>query len=200
MCRPLRVGTLLAVEFLLFNFVELKRLQDFNKPGSQAEPGSFFGLESAFKGTGGENGYPGGVFDPLGFSRRGPRAVPAAGALPLVPGSTLTGMGRDRAGKRQGRRCLTAGARLELDMDGKRQGWEETGLLLQRRVLLRCHRRPLLCAAAGGQRWPSSQAKRPDLFDIMAARWCGQAEARGTSALPLLKCAAGAAGAPRTRR
>jgi len=77
--------------------VELKRLQDFNKAGSQAEPGSFFGLESAFKGTGGENGYPGGVFDPLGFSRRARRAVPAAGALPLVPGSDLTGLGRDRA-------------------------------------------------------------------------------------------------------
>jgi len=81
--------------------VELKRLQDFNKPGSQAEPGSFFGLESAFKGTGGENGYPGGVFDPLGFSRRGRRA------------------------------CST----------------KTNGLLLQQRVLLRCRRRLLPCAA-----------------------------------------------------
>ena len=67
----LRAGTLLAVEFLLFNFVELKRLQDFNKPGSQGEPGSFFGFESAFKGTG-ENGYPGGIFDPLNFSKFAP--------------------------------------------------------------------------------------------------------------------------------
>ena len=66
--KTLRAGSLLAVEFLLFNFVELKRLQDFNKPGSQAEPGSFFGFEGAFKGTG-ENGYPGGIFDPLNFSK-----------------------------------------------------------------------------------------------------------------------------------
>lgn len=33
----------------------------------QAEPGSFFGFESGFKGK--ENGYPGGVFDPLGFAK-----------------------------------------------------------------------------------------------------------------------------------
>ncbi len=72
MCDALCVpcaGTLLAVEFLLFNFVELKRLADFQKPGSQAEPGSFLGFEGAFKGTGGENGYPGGIFDPLNFSK-----------------------------------------------------------------------------------------------------------------------------------
>ena len=62
------------MEFLLFNFVELKRLQDFNKPGSQAEPGSFFGFEGAFKGTG-ENGYPGGIFDPLNFSKCAPIAA-----------------------------------------------------------------------------------------------------------------------------
>jgi light-harvesting complex I chlorophyll a/b binding protein 5 len=36
----------------------------------QAEPGSFFGLESAFKGM--ENGYPGGPFDPLGLSKQSP--------------------------------------------------------------------------------------------------------------------------------
>lgn len=69
-----RAGSLLAVEFLLFNFVELKRLQDFNKPGSQAEPGSFFGFEGAFKGTG-ENGYPGGIFDPLNFSKCASKAM-----------------------------------------------------------------------------------------------------------------------------
>ena len=57
------------MEFLLFNFVELKRLADFQKPGSQGEPGSFLGFEGAFKGTGGENGYPGGIFDPLNFSK-----------------------------------------------------------------------------------------------------------------------------------
>ena len=54
-------------QFILYHFVEIKRLEDFKKPGSQAEPGSFFGLETAFKGTG-ENGYPGGAFDPLNLS------------------------------------------------------------------------------------------------------------------------------------
>ncbi len=60
-------GTLLAVQLILTGFVEVKRWVDFRKPSSQAEPGSFLGFESAFKGV--ENGYPGGVFDPLGFSK-----------------------------------------------------------------------------------------------------------------------------------
>lgn len=60
--------TLIALEIFAFNFVEIKRWQDFKKPGSQAEPGSFVGLEGLFKGTG-ENGYPGGIFDPLGLSK-----------------------------------------------------------------------------------------------------------------------------------
>lgn len=34
----------------------------------QAEPGSFLGFETAFKGTG-EPQYPGGVFDPLNISK-----------------------------------------------------------------------------------------------------------------------------------
>ena len=34
--------------------------QDYRKPQSQAEPGSFLGFESSFAGTG-DNGYPGGV-------------------------------------------------------------------------------------------------------------------------------------------
>lgn len=33
----------------------------------QGEPGSFLGLEGGLKGK--ENGYPGGIFDPLGFSK-----------------------------------------------------------------------------------------------------------------------------------
>ena len=41
---------------------------DYRKPNSQAEPGSFLGLEGGFKRQ--DNGYPGGpFFDPLGFSR-----------------------------------------------------------------------------------------------------------------------------------
>jgi light-harvesting complex I chlorophyll a/b binding protein 5 len=58
---------LLAVEFFMYGFVEAKRWMDFRKPGSQAENGTFFGFEGAFKGT--DNGYPGGPFDPMGLSR-----------------------------------------------------------------------------------------------------------------------------------
>jgi hypothetical protein len=49
-------GTLLATMFLLFHWVEQKRIGDFYKPGSQGD-GSFFGITDDFKGT--ENGYPG---------------------------------------------------------------------------------------------------------------------------------------------
>ena len=58
-------GTLLVVQFLLFGWVEGKRWMDYRKPQSQGEPGSFAGLEGLFKGSG-DNGYPGGIFDPLG--------------------------------------------------------------------------------------------------------------------------------------
>ena len=64
-------------QVLLYHFVEIKRLEDFKKPGSQAEAGTFFGFESAFKGTG-ENGYPGGLFDPLGLAN-GPKDVSGLG-------------------------------------------------------------------------------------------------------------------------
>jgi len=60
-------GALLVVQFFMYGFVEGKRWMDIRKPGSQGEPGSFLGFESAFKGTA-EVGYPGGVFDPLGLS------------------------------------------------------------------------------------------------------------------------------------
>lgn len=60
-------GALLAVQLFLCGFVEAKRWQDFRKPGSQAEPGSFLGFESSFKGV--ENGYPGGPFDFMGLSK-----------------------------------------------------------------------------------------------------------------------------------
>jgi light-harvesting complex I chlorophyll a/b binding protein 5 len=60
-------GTLLAVELLLFGWVETKRWMDIRNPGSQGD-GSFFGITDDFKGK--ENGYPGGrFFDPIGFSR-----------------------------------------------------------------------------------------------------------------------------------
>ena len=65
---PRCAATLLMVQLFLTGFVEMKRYQDFLKPKSQGEPGSFFGLEGAFAGSG-ENGYPGGVFDPMGLSK-----------------------------------------------------------------------------------------------------------------------------------
>jgi light-harvesting complex I chlorophyll a/b binding protein 5 len=55
------------VELFMCGFVEVKRWQDFRKPGSQTEKGSFLGFESSFKPM--ANGYPGGIFDPLGLSR-----------------------------------------------------------------------------------------------------------------------------------
>ena len=66
-CKGL-AGTLLGIQLILFGFVETKRWVDFSKPGSQAEEGSFFGLEGAFN-QGKGNGYPGGPFDPLNYSK-----------------------------------------------------------------------------------------------------------------------------------
>jgi light-harvesting complex I chlorophyll a/b binding protein 4 len=57
-------NTLLAIEFLLFNYVELRRWQDIKNPGSTYE-------DPIFKGNklpAGDVGYPGGIFNPLGFS------------------------------------------------------------------------------------------------------------------------------------
>ena len=51
-------------------FVECKRWMDFKKPKSQGEKGSFLGFESSLAGSG-ENAYPGGIFDPMGFSKYG---------------------------------------------------------------------------------------------------------------------------------
>jgi hypothetical protein len=60
------------MQFFMTHFVEVKRWQDFRKPKSQGEKGTFLGFESAFEGTG-DNGYPGGIFDPMGMSRWGSR-------------------------------------------------------------------------------------------------------------------------------
>jgi len=60
-------GTLLMTQLFLMGWVETKRIMDWKNPGSQAEEGSFLGLEGAFKGT--TPGYPGGVFDPMGFAK-----------------------------------------------------------------------------------------------------------------------------------
>lgn len=64
---PIPLPSMIAVELLLFAFVETKRLMDLRNPGSQAD-GSFLGITTPLKGT--ENGYPGGpFFDPLGMAR-----------------------------------------------------------------------------------------------------------------------------------
>ncbi|KAL6207846.1 hypothetical protein ACLB2K_018799 [Fragaria x ananassa] len=60
--------TLIIVQFLLMGFVETKRYMDFKTPGSQAQDGSFFGLEAALEGL--EPGYPGGpLLNPLGLAK-----------------------------------------------------------------------------------------------------------------------------------
>lgn len=40
----------LSLIFCIYRFVETKRYMDFLHPGSQAKPGSFFGLEAALEG------------------------------------------------------------------------------------------------------------------------------------------------------
>lgn len=60
--------TLFIVQLILMGFVETKRYMDFTNPGSQAQDGSFFGLEAALEGL--EPGYPGGpLLNPLGLAK-----------------------------------------------------------------------------------------------------------------------------------
>ncbi|WOL08791.1 hypothetical protein Cni_G17544 [Canna indica] len=59
---------LFIVQLLLMGFAETKRYMDFIKPGSQAEEGTFLGLEAALEGL--QPGYPGGpLFNPLGLAK-----------------------------------------------------------------------------------------------------------------------------------
>ena len=67
-------SSLLMVQLFLFNFVEIKRWEDIKRPGSQAEPGSFLGFESSFKGTG-ISGYPGDPFNPFGLGNSSKEAM-----------------------------------------------------------------------------------------------------------------------------
>ena len=57
---------MIFVQILLTGWVEAKRWADFKNPGSQGD-GSFLGLTDGLKGQ--SNGYPGGVFDPMGRHR-----------------------------------------------------------------------------------------------------------------------------------
>ena len=58
--------TLTMVELFLFAWVEVRRYQDMVKPGSTNQDPIFsqYSLPS-----GNQPGYPGGIFDPLGFSK-----------------------------------------------------------------------------------------------------------------------------------
>merc|ERR1719240_1400699 len=62
---PISIPTLLAVEFLAMHYVELRRWRDFAKPGSVDQDPIF----QQYKLNAHEVGYPGGIFDPLSFSK-----------------------------------------------------------------------------------------------------------------------------------
>uniref|UniRef100_A0A0A9EZE1 Chlorophyll a-b binding protein, chloroplastic n=1 Tax=Arundo donax TaxID=35708 RepID=A0A0A9EZE1_ARUDO len=59
---------LFFVQLLLMGFAETKRYMDFINPRSQAEEGTFIGIEAALAGL--QPGYPGGpLFNPLGLAK-----------------------------------------------------------------------------------------------------------------------------------
>jgi len=63
--KDINMGGLLAIQFCLMHFVEVRRWQDYRVHGSVNE-------DPIFKGNRVPNlelGYPGGIFDPLGFSK-----------------------------------------------------------------------------------------------------------------------------------
>lgn len=57
---------LVMVQAILMGWAEIARIQDYKKPGSQGD-GSFFGVTDGFTPV--SNGYPGGLFDPMGMGK-----------------------------------------------------------------------------------------------------------------------------------
>jgi hypothetical protein len=62
---PFDILGLVAVQFLLMHFVEIRRWRDFVKPNSVNTDPIFAGNALPQH----EVGYPGGIFDPLGYSK-----------------------------------------------------------------------------------------------------------------------------------
>merc|ERR1712224_92412 len=62
---PFSIPVLLAVQFILFHYVEIRRWQDFKKPGSVDNDPIF----KQNKLPAHEVGYPGGIFDPFDFAK-----------------------------------------------------------------------------------------------------------------------------------
>lgn len=62
---PVNLGSTLAIQFLMMHWVEVRRWQDIRKPGSVSRDPIFTNNVL----PPGEVGYPGGVFDPFGFSK-----------------------------------------------------------------------------------------------------------------------------------
>jgi light-harvesting complex I chlorophyll a/b binding protein 4 len=65
---PFDILGLVAVQFLLMHWVEVRRWRDFVKPGSVDTDPIFAGNALPPHAV----GYPGGIFDPLGFGKAGP--------------------------------------------------------------------------------------------------------------------------------
>eukprot|EP00892_Ulva_mutabilis_P004848 jgi/Ulvmu1/2735/UM014_0192.1 len=57
---------LVMVQAILMGWAETMRIQDYKNPGSQGD-GSFFGVTDGFTPV--SNGYPGGLFDPMGMGK-----------------------------------------------------------------------------------------------------------------------------------
>jgi light-harvesting complex I chlorophyll a/b binding protein 4 len=65
---PFDILGLVAVQFLLMHWVEVRRWRDFVKPGSVDKDPIFAGNALPSHAV----GYPGGIFDPLNFAKPGP--------------------------------------------------------------------------------------------------------------------------------